>query len=190
MLPMVRTTHLNEWMSEIVVVEKDCTLLAGYYDGYGRVSGLEFEVDPDNEKDEPACYHAACYKLMGSPIRHEGPSTAAKDQGFFFDDDVYENEEPQTVEEMLALIPAEPNVRGTAPHVAPEDNDPRTQMERIQSVLDKIAEEDGIVEMSSIYARYHREDPEENFVTDLIGDELFSGTEEECKQYMKELRNG
>ena len=97
---------INAWMKEVVVLEKDGSLLRGKYDGYGRVNDREIAWDED-----PECYHLACWKLSGSPINYTEGSDNAEDQGYFFD---HEHDIPEPQEG----IP-EPHSLTTNPNLPP-----------------------------------------------------------------------
>lgn len=84
MLSSMATEDKNKWMTEVVVLEKDGTLLKGEYDGYGRVNDRDI-----NYSDDPECYHRHCWEKAGKPIEHTEPSTNANDQGWFFEDNVH-----------------------------------------------------------------------------------------------------
>jgi hypothetical protein len=88
------TNDLNSWMSQVVVITQNNSILQGTYDGYGRVeTGSEtFEdaVGWDNE-----VYHKACWILEGRPTTFTAKSDHSADQGWFFDDDDYMIPEPK-----------------------------------------------------------------------------------------------
>lgn len=86
------TNEKNRWMSNVVFVESDGSILIGEYDGYGRVNGRESDGTPD-------VYHKACWKLAGRPSDYKGGSKSALDQGWFFDDEDHDMAEPKSVED-------------------------------------------------------------------------------------------
>ena len=81
---------LNDWMSKIVVLKPNGTILVGEYDGYGRVDGMEFNdlIDADIE-----IWHHACWVKAGKPD-FSGPSDRSLDQGWFFNDGKHSMPEP------------------------------------------------------------------------------------------------
>jgi hypothetical protein len=84
MLSHWATNSINSWMTEVIVISPNGSMLTGEYDGYGRVG--EKECFTLGSKDEPCCYHHACWVVAGSPTKYN-PSEGADDQGFFFNDE-------------------------------------------------------------------------------------------------------
>ena len=76
----------NEDHVNVVVLEKDGSILKGEYDGYGRVltEYNEHEIDFHGD-EEPECYHQHCWEEAGKPIEWSEGSKYADDQGFFID---------------------------------------------------------------------------------------------------------
>lgn len=81
MLSECATSPINNWMRQVVVIEKDGTIRQGEYDGYGCVDGVTV-----NDVLEVCCYHAACWEKVGKPTEYT-PSLNAPDQGYFFGDE-------------------------------------------------------------------------------------------------------
>ena len=91
MLNQYSVNSINNWMSNVVVIEADSgRLMRGEYDGYGRVDGRKIHLgewrDNSNLENEPCCYHEACWLKAGKPTEYV-PSKHAEDQGYFFDDE-------------------------------------------------------------------------------------------------------
>ncbi len=86
------TNEVNVWMNDTVAVLPDGRVIAGEYDGYGRldtaVTALVGEYDrcDDGEPELEGCtvWHRACWELAGSPVEFKGASPSAPDQGYFF----------------------------------------------------------------------------------------------------------
>ena len=84
------------WMTQVVAVFKDGSIVKGEYDGYGRIDGRGREteiVDAMWGKDGPSLWHEACWKAKGRP-KWKGPSPSARDQGYFFDEEDYQGAVP------------------------------------------------------------------------------------------------
>jgi hypothetical protein len=90
------------WMTHVVVIDANGSILRGEYDGYGRVDGREVDWT-----GEPQCYHKKCWELAGRPVDYNEPSKSAYDQGFFFDDE-HDVPEPKTFKEAIAARPSKP----------------------------------------------------------------------------------
>ena len=78
------TNSVNDWMNKAIALDKDGSVVVGFYDGYGRLwtdSGMEVELD-----FEPCIYHHDCWVAAGKP-EFDGPSDSAADQGWFFDEE-------------------------------------------------------------------------------------------------------
>lgn len=91
--------RVNAWMNEAVVITKRGSKLAGKYDGYGRVEGMDITKDmtwPDNgkPKNTPAVYHAACWFKAGMPMAYKRGSSLSADQGYFIDPKKYNKGAP------------------------------------------------------------------------------------------------
>lgn len=78
--PEVTTPGVNEWMTEVVAITPNESILKGRYNGYGCINGFEEVVGAD-----ASVYHRACWELTGEPIRYTGPSDVSADQGYHFD---------------------------------------------------------------------------------------------------------
>ena len=72
------TNDVNQWMSNVVAVTKNGSVIKGEYDGYGRIDGHDLEEPVD-------IYHQTCWKWAGKPRTFTGGSESARDQGWFFD---------------------------------------------------------------------------------------------------------
>ena len=68
----------DAWQNDVVVVTEDNKIIAGDYDGYGRV-GCE---DLSYYKFE--CWHQKCYISNGQPTTYTEQAQAAQDQGYFY----------------------------------------------------------------------------------------------------------
>lgn len=95
MLNPYSVNHTNGWMADVVVIEESGAILAGEYDGYGRVDGC------DIDSNAPQCYHRKCWELAGRPTDYNEESSSSRDQGYFFDDADHDVSEPQTFKEAL-----------------------------------------------------------------------------------------
>jgi hypothetical protein len=86
------------WMSQVVIAPRDYPLIVGEYDGYGRVLGPTGQVDEiiDLEYNGSgfSAWHRRCWERVGRPKHYKGQAPAAKDQGWFFDDEDYKGTEP------------------------------------------------------------------------------------------------
>lgn len=91
------TEDNNEWMSEGVALSPH-KMAMGIYDGYGRLSDMEI-----NDEGEPEVYHRACWNLVGEPTDFSDPSELARDQGWFFDDNVHNLHKPQNENDLKNL---------------------------------------------------------------------------------------
>jgi hypothetical protein len=85
-------TEGNDWMTDVVVMQKNGSRLMGEYDGYGRVDGAEI----DWSGGEPQCYHHDCWEHAGKPEydKGSGESQGSADQGWFFDDGEHDEDSP------------------------------------------------------------------------------------------------
>lgn len=94
MLSEYATNETNEWMRDVVVLEKSGNVYTGKYDGYGRVGGAEIHIQWENSKllNGPCCWHKACWEKAGKP-EYDEQSKMSDDQGYFFDDE-HDMEEP------------------------------------------------------------------------------------------------
>jgi hypothetical protein len=91
------TSATNDWMMEVVVLLKGDppTIISGLYDGYGRVDTQDTLFDIANLKPPgPECWHKACWVCAGRPLKFAKPSKHAGDQGYFFEEEDYDIEEP------------------------------------------------------------------------------------------------
>jgi hypothetical protein len=80
MLSRHATNKINEWMNDVVVLEKSGNAYMGKYDGYGRVGNAEIQTHG------PCCWHKACWEKAGKPEYSEA-SEMSEDQGYFFGDE-------------------------------------------------------------------------------------------------------
>lgn len=83
------TNEINEWMADGVAVTRDGSLVAGLYDGYGRLGGTDF-ADGD-----ATVWHSACWETAGCPRDYRGESDPAEDQGWFFNDGDHDMPDPR-----------------------------------------------------------------------------------------------
>ena len=72
-----------EWQNEAVAIGKGPDITLGYYDGYGRINGVEV----DQSVDDPEMWHKKCWMGAGQPLEYTSASDYAEDQGFFYEDD-------------------------------------------------------------------------------------------------------
>lgn len=98
MLSRGATDEITEWMSEVVALTSNGSVLRGEYDGYGRVDCFDGD-------DGYGWYHAACYEHAGRPA-YDGPSASAADQGWFFDDGAHDALPPGDERDLAALVAA------------------------------------------------------------------------------------
>jgi hypothetical protein len=89
----------NAWMNQGVALFEDGSVMKGEYDGYGRLNDREIDGCPQ-------VYHEACWHLAGKPTDYTGESESSRDQGYFFDDNVHNFDEPESLEtaEMLKVV--------------------------------------------------------------------------------------
>lgn len=85
-------TEGNDWMTDVVVMEKNGSRLMGEYDGYGRVGGSSINWD----SGQPQCYHHDCWEDVGKPEYNPkgGESESSADQGWFFEDGEHNENSP------------------------------------------------------------------------------------------------
>ena len=104
MLSMHSRNKINAWMSQVVVIKHDGQVIAGEYDGYGRVSpgpldprspfeGADARNYVWDGAELPGCWHQACWEAAGKPTKYR-PSTHSEDQGYFFEDPAHDLAEP------------------------------------------------------------------------------------------------
>jgi hypothetical protein len=92
----------NLWMVSGVAITKRGRLHRGGYDGYGRLNGVRIDLDvywskrTGTSSCNPDCYHRACWLIMGQPLQYKGGSENASDQGYFFDPDEHNVDEPKS----------------------------------------------------------------------------------------------
>jgi len=103
MLSSHASNRINDWMTQVVVVDRDGNVYKGEYDGYGRLPSGEFDQDLlashdlwDEEMDTPvhAWRHEACWLVAGKPGFTKA-STYSEDQGYFFPEGAHEMTEPK-----------------------------------------------------------------------------------------------
>lgn len=83
-IPYTNSGH-HKWMTKVVAVYKDGSIMKGEYDGYGRID--ERDLDPGARgamkgKYGFALWHQACWDHAGQP-KYKEDSTSAQDQGHF-----------------------------------------------------------------------------------------------------------
>jgi len=83
------TNSINRWMTDVVALTPNGSILIGPYDGYGRIGIWEETVDYGN-----SVWHEACWEVAGKP-GYDGPSDSAGDQGWFFDDPDHDMADPR-----------------------------------------------------------------------------------------------
>lgn len=90
LLSPAATTRINAWMNRGVSILPNGSIMRGDYDGYGRLG------DVDCVGIEPATvWHAACFKVAGSPSDYRGESRYSADQGWLFNDPDHDMAEPK-----------------------------------------------------------------------------------------------
>lgn len=83
------TNEVNAWMADGVAVTPGGGVLAGSYDGYGRLDGSDFA------QEEATAWHRACWEVAGRPGDYRGESDQAEDQGWFFDEGDHDMPDPR-----------------------------------------------------------------------------------------------
>jgi hypothetical protein len=105
-LSIYAANSINDWMIQVVVIMPPengvSQIISGDYDGYGRVGGTDEVVG----FREGALYHAACYRLAGTPTQYTRASNSAPDQGYFFGTE-HDVPEPQSWADVTAIALAE-----------------------------------------------------------------------------------
>lgn len=96
----VRCNKINAWMTQVVVITPNGSILKGEYDGYGRLTGLggvdemattvEYAIGVEN-----TVYHQACWEVAGKPTEYEGPSEDSADQAYFYTDPTHDLKDPR-----------------------------------------------------------------------------------------------
>lgn len=102
LLSPMATNKTNAWMSDVVGIKSNGSVIRGTYDGYGNADGIAIWSDDepwDPDKNDPTAYHAACWENAGRPIEWAGASRQAPDQGWFFDDGEHDMPEPTLAEQ-------------------------------------------------------------------------------------------
>lgn len=84
------TNSTNTWMTDVVAVTPNGSILKGGYDGYGNIDHFEGAIL------DATVWHRACWTANGQPTDYRGPSVAAPDQGWFFEDPAHDLVEPPT----------------------------------------------------------------------------------------------
>jgi hypothetical protein len=82
LLSIYAANDINQWMTTVVAVLKNGSVIHGKYDGYGRID--DFDVIADHDA---TVWHRACWEVAGKPTDYRGNSTWADDQGYFFSDE-------------------------------------------------------------------------------------------------------
>ena len=98
MLSIHSVNDINDWMMHVVALTPS-TKVQGTYDGYMRITD---EDEHDHElplNGQVACYHKACYRVLGEPGFEAGKSTWASDQGHFFSTE-HDVEAPESLDEL------------------------------------------------------------------------------------------
>ena len=79
------------WQNELVAILPDGTMLAGVYDGYGRMTSSPDKGPatvtitlPGWGELQPQVWHKRCHADAGAPQSFTGPSESAADQGYFY----------------------------------------------------------------------------------------------------------
>ncbi|OBG21640.1 hypothetical protein A5768_26435 [Mycolicibacterium fortuitum] len=75
-------------MTDVVAITTNGSIIKGSYDGYGNIDQFEGAII------EATVWHHACWKASGQPTAYQGPSAAAPDQGWFFEDPAHDLAEP------------------------------------------------------------------------------------------------
>ena len=96
MLSVYAVNEINAWMMDVVVHEKNGTVLRGEYDGYGRVGDREIRMEWEDHEETalPCCRHKACWEKAGKPGYVRG-SDGSDDQGYFFNEGAHTMEKPK-----------------------------------------------------------------------------------------------
>jgi len=91
MLSVYALEDKNAWMNDVVMLTNE-NMLAGSYDGYGRVGNGEDLTEYDADRE---CYHKLCWEKVGKPTKFTEASKYSDDQGYFFDDGIHNIPEPE-----------------------------------------------------------------------------------------------
>lgn len=83
-LSSMATQDKNDWMSHVVALQPNGSIIMGEYDGYGRVAEVDYAIG-----DGATVYHHRCWVEAGKPTDYAGPSEGSADQGWFFDDNAH-----------------------------------------------------------------------------------------------------
>ncbi|HVT77938.1 MAG TPA: hypothetical protein VHD87_12970 [Acidimicrobiales bacterium] len=87
MLGHMAVQNRNAWMNDAVVLLPNGSIIRGSYDGYGRLSAGEVEVE--NAVYDNQVFHFRCWEAAGRPTEFTAPSRHSVDQGWFFADDAH-----------------------------------------------------------------------------------------------------
>lgn len=82
------TNSTNTWMTDVVAITPNGSVIRGTYDGYGRIDQFEGAII------DATVWHQACWTAKGQPTDYQGPSATASDQGWFFEDPAHDLAEP------------------------------------------------------------------------------------------------
>jgi hypothetical protein len=89
------TEDKNKWMTKGVALTPDGSTIIGDYDGYGCLGSYDY-----NDDGEAEMYHHACWALAGMPREFKEVSEDARDQGWFFDNNIHNVTEPQSQDDL------------------------------------------------------------------------------------------
>lgn len=95
---------INDWMAQVVILEKNGDRISGEYDGYGRAG--HWDYNERSAAGEPCLYHLACWEVAGKPA-YSGGSVYAADQGWFFEDGDHDLLDPRRTQFMAPEVIAD-----------------------------------------------------------------------------------
>ena len=77
---------MNSDQSKAVAITPEGKLWTGTYNGYGVIEGPRgFQDGYKYVTPDCTTWHEKCWEAAGKPIRFQGASAIADDQGYFFD---------------------------------------------------------------------------------------------------------
>ena len=92
------TNDINHWMNDAIVINPDGSRIEGVYDGYGRLDGVDCDMDSIDWDNQPAgnpcAWHRACWEIAGEPAEYK-PSKSSADQGHFFEEGAHDMADPR-----------------------------------------------------------------------------------------------
>lgn len=93
--------HADEmaWRVGAVAVTDKGDLHVGGYDGFGVVGNHKLTLDANCAATETV-WHGTCWEISGEPTEYRGPSSRARDQGFFVETVTVE---PTTLNDLTEL---------------------------------------------------------------------------------------